>query len=75
MKGIHLTAIISGRPYQCVGCITVDDEGTHNVFVKRLGFWCKIKNNDNPVLKFYNQEPIDGIIYLFLWDKFVPKYV
>lgn len=75
MKGIGSTAIISGRPHQCVGCITVDDEGTHSVFIKRLGFWCKITNNDEPVLKYYTEEPIDGVIYLFLWDKFVPHYV
>jgi hypothetical protein len=76
LKCIGSNAKISGNEFQCVGFITRDNEGTHSVFIKRLGDWYQITNDKELMIQYYN-EPVltDGIVYLFMRDEKVPHYV
>ena len=76
LKSIGSNATINGNEFQCVGFITRDNEGTHSVFIKRLGDWYQITNHTEILPRDYAESILtDGIVYLYMRVEKVPHYV
>ena len=75
LKGIGSNVIIDEHKYQCVACVVVDEVGDHSMILKRLGDWYMIYDAQDVLEQFYNDEPLDGVLYLYMKDEKVPHHI